>query len=65
MNPYQFECTCSVCGGPGVGTGRTMAAEWTGGVIQHNDPRVCQYYIEKRNKEQQERIAELEAQVNK
>jgi hypothetical protein len=42
MNPFQYECTCDVCGGTGLGTARTAAAGWlTGSVITHRDPRVC------------------------
>ena len=57
MNPYVHEVHCSLCGGPGVATGRGLAAEWTGGGVAHENPATCRYYIEKKEK------ARLEAEA--
>lgn len=41
MNPYQHQCTCSVCGEPGLAHVRHAGEEWLGGVFTHRDPSVC------------------------
>lgn len=42
MNLYPFRVTCHICGGEGVGSPKTAAAEWIAGKeIIHIDPRVC------------------------
>lgn len=60
MNPYQFDVTCDVCGGPAVGTFQTATAAWsTDSFIQHRDPRVCADYLAQRKRELDRREAEL------
>lgn len=58
MNPYQFEVTCDVCGEPGMGTHRTMAAEWITGV-RHSDPGVCASNLTRRKANLDRREAAL------
>lgn len=41
MKVYTEEVTCTVCGGTGMARPRDAVAEWFGGEIVHNDPRVC------------------------
>ena len=63
MNPYVFEVYCDVCGGPGVATPRTAAAQWiVGNVIRHTDPRVCADYLKKKKRELDKRETELKKQ---
>ena len=52
MNPYQFKVVCAVCGGLGLGTITTAAAEWRrSSFIYHTDPRVCASVLSRKNKE--------------
>lgn len=52
MNPYQFEVTCDICGGTGMGTIRTSAAAWDRNRrVVHQDPDICRYYLDKQKKE--------------
>lgn len=41
MNPYQHQCTCSICGEPGVAHVKDAGAEWIGGYFTHSNPSVC------------------------
>jgi hypothetical protein len=52
MNPYVWETTCDICGGPGVATPRTAAAQWVrGNRVMHSDPDDCRYYLDKQREE--------------
>lgn len=44
MNPFQFKATCSVCGGPGACTSKTLGAMFYSEVV-HSDPRICSDYL--------------------
>lgn len=61
MNPYIFDCECSVCGGPGACRPNDIAAAWSGGV-QHADPRACAMYLEEKARKLAKKEAELTAQ---
>lgn len=50
MNVFPWRLTCSICGGSGVGTTRTMTAEWYGDGITHADPAVCLAVIAERQR---------------
>jgi hypothetical protein len=63
MNPYQYSCSCSVCGGPGMAHVRAMGRDWLGDTFVHNDPSICEHYIEEANREKDARIKELEDQL--
>ena len=41
MKTEVFPCTCSICGGDGVGNSKTVAASWYGGNVRHTNPQVC------------------------
>ncbi len=47
MNPYQYECTCALCGGKGVAHVRDAGADWLGGRFVHGNPEVCLNRIDK------------------
>lgn len=55
MNAFPYDVECDVCGGPGVASSRTAAAQWFG-EIRHTDPAVCAEYLRRlRLKLEQER----------
>jgi len=68
MNPYQHTVTCSVCGGGGVATSNDSASEWFGGTLTHQDPSVCRYYLDKKEKErkaaQEDKAAQGRAEID-
>lgn len=47
LSKYQHKVTCSLCGEEGVGTSDCVVAEWTGGFVYHQDPRVCHDNLER------------------
>jgi hypothetical protein len=61
--------TCDVCGGDGMGTIETAAAQWKWGrhrysEVRHSDPAVCAANLERRARMLQRRedaLAEAEA----
>lgn len=60
MNPYQFESTCDVCGGAGLGRAKDLGATWDSNArIRHSDPRTCAAILAKRKKELDEREKNL------
>lgn len=42
MRIHTFPVTCDICGGDGMGTIQTAAAQWdTRCEVRHTDPAVC------------------------
>jgi hypothetical protein len=63
MNPFTYEVSCSVCGGPGVAHARDTGKDWLGVEFTHRDPRVCQSYLEAESAKKDEHIKTLEAKI--
>ena len=56
VNPYQFDVTCDICGGLGVGTINTAAAAWdTDAEVRHINPNDCRQYLKQRAQELEKR----------
>jgi len=57
MNPYVFQCECSICGEVGVYHARYGAGAGWLESFTHSDPRVCKANLEaqQRKAERQER----------
>ena len=63
MNPYQYECHCAVCGGPGLAHVKDAARDWLGVEFTHQDPLTCKQYIKARERKLREKIEELQKLV--
>lgn len=50
MNPYQYRCTCSVCGEEGFAHVRDAGNDYLGGGFIHTDPMQCAQNIEARKR---------------
>ena len=64
MRVHISPACCDLCGEEGMTTPDGNRAQWRGATMYHSDPEICRANIERREREQAARLAELQRQLD-